>query len=74
MKTKKVVSKSRLRRLKIQGAPMCLDCQKKAGGEYPLDSVSTVSLGTCSCCGELKVLIPACDFNWPEDGRVAVFD
>jgi hypothetical protein len=53
---------------------MCFDCQKKAGGEYPPGSVSTVSIDTCPCCGEEKTLVPACDFNWPDFGIKAIFD
>ena len=70
---KKVVSKSRLRRLKIQQATMCFDCQRKAGGAFPSGSCVTVTEDFCPCCGEKKSLVPACDFNW-DDGRKAIFD
>ena len=62
-----------LKKLKDQYTPMCLNCQKKAGGVFCNRAVTMIH-DKCLGCGKNKMIVPACDFNWPEDNRVAIFD
>jgi hypothetical protein len=52
---------------------ICDECAKKQGGKCTSNAI-TVSSGDCPYCGVKDVmLIPTCDFNWP-DGTKAVWD
>lgn len=55
----------------------CNECQLKAGAEMPKGALMgvTCTMGVCSGC--LKVgasLVPSSDYNWPKEGRRAIFD
>ena len=54
----------------------CRDCALKLGATVPKDRmVCTVSAGKCPYCKEKNVtLIPHCDYDWPKEGKKAIFD
>lgn len=55
----------------------CEPCALKMGAREPkhgLDGI-TVSMGRCPYCLLKNVtLIPHCDYDWPKEGRKAVWD
>lgn len=60
-----------------KGDGYCHDCQLKRGAVEPKHGLEgvTCTLGTCSGCGEKgSSLVPDCDYDWPKEGRKAVWD
>lgn len=55
----------------------CHECQLAAGAEVPKGDLRGVTMTQGVCSGCLKVdasLVPSCDYNWPKEGRRAIFD
>lgn len=55
----------------------CHECQIKAGAVVPKGDHRgiTVQMGTCGACLKADAtLVPSCDYNWPKEGRKAIFD
>ena len=55
----------------------CDSCQLERGARVPKGGhgAITVTLGTCSGCLRIGVgLVPNCDYDWPKEGKKAIFD
>lgn len=55
----------------------CQECQIARGAVLPRGGLFGVTIMRGVCVGCLKLnsaLIPDCDFNWPKEGKKAIFD
>jgi hypothetical protein len=53
----------------------CHECSVKLGGKLPPKFIGTVMTGRCEYCKKKsKTLIPHCDYDWPKEGRKAMWD
>lgn len=54
----------------------CHECQLDRGARVPGDGiVGTVSVGTCSKCLKTSIgLVPSSDYDWPKEGKKAIWD
>lgn len=54
----------------------CHDCQVKRGGVVPAHGHRgiTIALDICSQCLKNEGCVPTCDYDWPKEGRKAIWD
>lgn len=55
----------------------CHDCQLERGGVVPKHGHMgiTISMGTCSRCLAIDTgLVPSSDYDWPAEGKKAIWD
>lgn len=55
----------------------CHECQLGRGAQVPRGELRGVTMTIGICCGCLKPnssLVPSSDYNWPSEGRLAIFD
>ena len=53
----------------------CHACNIAAGAQCPDGSmIVTVYQGVCDDCHETTTIVPASDYNWPLEGKKAVWD
>jgi hypothetical protein len=60
----------------FKDGPLCHECNLEAGAGVPRGGMMgiTVWSDVCGGCRKQKTVIPASDYNWPKQGRKAIFD
>lgn len=61
---------------KVPNKDMCYTCSIAHGARPPKggDMIVTVTQDKCPVCKEETSIFPQSDFNWPKQGRRAIFD
>lgn len=53
----------------------CHACNVSMGGVVPKDERAVTAMrAACPYCGFVAMLVPHCDYDWPAEGKAAVWD